>query len=263
MSLISGTSLGHLFHQEVQDELAKHPASPSGVLTGQDLVALPEPVRRYFQASGFVGRPRVVNLRLEWEHLRLKRSREVDWMELECEQFNSVPQPVRIVLMRTKLAGLVPFEGRDKYQDGHGNMLVRVGRVFTVADAKGSPMDASGLVTVLAEALLAPSYALQPYASWQPVDATCARARFTFGGISVSGTFHFNGADELVRFDTEDRWQDGHPPRKVPWSANLGAYRRDDGLRFPTTLSATWHEPGGDFTYVEGTLRGLTYNVKG
>ena len=116
--------------------------------------------------------------------------------------------------------------------------------------------------TVLAEAMLAPSYALQPYASWQAVDAGCARARFTFGGVSVGGTFHFNDADECIRFDTEDRWQDGRPPRKVPWSANLGAYRRDDdGLRFPTAVSATWHEPDAEFTYVEGTLQALTYNV--
>ena len=262
MVLPHWTSLERLFRQEVQDELAKHPAAPSGVLTGEELAGLPEPVQRYFRASGFLGRPRVVNLRLHWARMRLKRSRDADWMALECEQFNSVPQPARIVLMRAKLAGFVPFEGRDKYQDGHGNMRVRLGRVLTVADAKGPPMDASGLVTVLAEALLAPSHALQPYTTWEPVDASSARARFTFGGVSVSGTFHFNDADECVRFDTEDRWQDGRPPRKVPWSANFGAYRREDGLRFPTAVSATWHEPGGDFTYVEGTLRGLTYNVK-
>nr|WP_158623350.1 DUF6544 family protein [Corallococcus sp. CA053C] len=47
----------------------------------------------------------------------------------------------------------------------------------------------------------------------------------------------------------------------MPWSANFGAYRRDDGLRFPTAVSGTWHEPDAAFTYVEGTLQALTYNV--
>jgi hypothetical protein len=195
--------------------------------------------------------------------MALKRSHEADWMEVACEQLNAVPEPVRLVLMRGRVAGVVPFEGRDKYQDGHGHMLVRVGHVLTVADARGPHMDVSALVTVLAESLLAPSYALQPYATWEVVDAQRAQARFTFGGASVAGTFHFDDAGLCTQFYTEDRWQDGRRPRRVPWSAQLGAYRRGaDGLLFPTELRGTWHEPDGDFTYARGRIAGITYNVR-
>ena len=123
-------------------------------------------------------------------------------------------------------------------------------------------MDVSGLVTVLSESLLAPSYALQGYMKWQPVDDRSARAELTSHGITVSGTFHFNEADELIRFDSKDRWQDGTPQKQLPWSAQLEGYRVSQGLRYPTRVSATWHEPGGDFTYVHGTIESIEFNVK-
>ena len=123
-------------------------------------------------------------------------------------------------------------------------------------------MDESALVTVLSEALMAPSYALQGYMKWQPVDERSARAELTSNGITVSGIFHFNEADELVRFDTNDRWQDGTPPKKLPWSAYLGDYREARGIRYPTRVSAAWHEPSGDYTYVKGTIDSVEFNVK-
>jgi hypothetical protein len=49
-----------------------------------------------------------------------------------------------------------PFEGRDKYQDDHGNMLIKIGKLLTLQEAKGEAMDRSGLVTILAEAFVLP-----------------------------------------------------------------------------------------------------------
>ncbi|QRK04821.1 hypothetical protein JQX13_31960 [Archangium violaceum] len=94
------------------------------------------------------------------------------------------------------------------------------------------------------------------------MDERSARAELTYKGITVGGTFHFNDADEMVRFDTNDRWQDGEPPRKIPWSAHLEDYRVAGGIRYATRVSATWHEPAGDLTYVTGTIESLEFNVK-
>ena len=69
-------------------------------------------------------------------------------MKLACKQVNATTAPARIVYMKATFVGLLPFEGRDKYQDGHGSMLIKLLKLFTVADAKGKEMDGSGLVTV-------------------------------------------------------------------------------------------------------------------
>jgi hypothetical protein len=80
--------------------------------------------------------------------MQLKRSQDADWMELSCQQFNSVAEPMRIALMKGRMAGVIPFEGRDKYQDGHGNMRIKVMKLLTLGESKGSYMDESALVTV-------------------------------------------------------------------------------------------------------------------
>jgi hypothetical protein len=258
---VRGRSLERIYQAEVAEELSRHPVGSPGVITEQDIARLPPPVQRYFRAGGFIGQPHTLNVRLHWREMRLKRSHEAGWMALSCQQFNSVPEPMRIAFMQGRLAGVIPFEGRDKYQQGHGNMLIKLMKVLTLGESKGTYMDESALVTVLSEALMAPSFALQGYMTWEPVDARSARAQLTHHGITVGGTFHFNDADELVRFDTSDRWQDGTPPKKIPWSAHLEGYRVAQGLRHPTRVSATWHEPGGDFTYVEGTIASIEFNV--
>ncbi|WNG45915.1 hypothetical protein F0U60_18705 [Archangium minus] len=251
-----------LYQAEVAAELAKHPANSPGLITENDIAGLPPPVQRYFRASGFIGKPHTLNVRIHWSGMQLKRSSDAGWMKLSCQQFNSVPEPMRIALMKGRMVGVIPFEGRDKYQDGQGNMLIKLMKLITVGDSRGTYMDESALVTVLSETFMAPSFALQSYIKWQPVDEQSARAELTHNGITVGGTFHFNEADELVRFDTNDRWQDGKPPKKLPWSAHLEGYRVAQGILYPTRVSATWHGPAGDYTYVTGTIDSLEFNVK-
>lgn len=260
--LSRGKDLESLYQAEVRAELANHPAGSPGLITEQDIAGLPPPVQRYFRAVGYVGKAHTMNMRLSWKQMRLKRSHDADWMDLSCQQFNSVASPMRIALMKGHIAGFIPFEGRDKYQEGHGSMRIQAAKVFTVGNSTGTTMDTSGLVTVLSEGLMAPSYALQGYMKWQPVDDRTARAELTHNGLTVSGTFHFNEKDELIRFDSDDRWQDGTPPRRLPWSATFEDARDMKGIRFPTHISATWHEPGGDLTYVEATLESVEFNVK-
>ncbi|AKJ04452.1 hypothetical protein ATI61_101459 [Archangium gephyra] len=261
-AMARGKNLEGLYQAEVAAELAKHPVNAPGLITENGIAGLPPPVQRYFRASGFIGKPHTLNVRLHWSGMQLKRSHDADWMELSCQQFNSVAEPMRLALMKGRMAGVIPFEGKDKYQDGHGNMLIKLMKLITVGDSKGTSMDESALVTVLSETFMAPSYALQGYMKWQPVDERSARAELTSNGITVSGIFHFNEADELVRFDTNDRWQDGTPPKKLPWSAHLEGYRMAGGIRYATRVSATWHEPTGDYTYVKGTIDSVEFNVR-
>lgn len=261
MALASYTTLRKVYRDEVSAELDRHPALPAPPITESDIAPLPAPVQRYFRASGFVGRPHTNNARIIWREMLLKRSRDASFIRLDCQQFNSVAEPTRIALMTSRIGGLIPFEGRDKYQQGHGDMRIKLLKIFTVGETKGRHMDESALVTVLSEALLAPSYALQGYLKWSAVDDHAASAELRYAGLCVRGTFFFNEADELIRFETSDRWQDGRPPKKYPWSAQIGGYKVRNGLRFPTEVSATWHEPGNDFTYVKGTIEAVEFNV--
>jgi hypothetical protein len=191
-------------------------------------------------------------------------------MPLECRQFNSVAEPARIVFMDGRLLKVLPFQGRDKYQDGHGQMRVMALGILKVVDEASPKLDESALVTVLAEAMLVPGYILEDYMRWEPIDSLRAKATLEWNRTTVSGIFHFAPAGEWLRFDTQVRWQQGADSLPVPWSAYAGGYADGNGdgrgqgigIRFPRQVGAIWHEPEGDFEYARGTLERIEYNVR-
>jgi hypothetical protein len=161
-----------------------------------------------------------------------------------------------------RVLGVVPMEGRDIYQNDRGQMLIRLGRAFTVGDETGPEMDRSALVTILAEALLVPGYAIQPYIIWMPRDDRSAAATIRHGGVEASGVFHFDQAGDFVRFESEDRYQStGEDARKVPWSVDVLSHQDQNGLRIADGLRATWHEDQGDFEYFRGRIAAVRFNV--
>jgi hypothetical protein len=248
-------SLKNLYLAGVQKEVTKYASVQPAVITEAAIAHLPAPVQRFFRHCGYIGRQQAAYAFIEWQDVYFRRSRHSKWMKMDCHQFNAVSAPARIVYMKARLAGLFPFEGRDKYQDGHGNMLIRLLKLFTVTDAKGPEMDASALVTVLSETFLVPSYALQPYLHWEAVDEYSAKASLQYNGMSVAGQFYFNGAGECTRFETKSRYRAvGKKYQQSKWVASLGDYAENNGLRAPATASAAWHDKDGVFEYFKGYL---------
>jgi hypothetical protein len=166
--------------------------------------------------------------------------------------------------MKAKLLGLFPFEGRDKCQDGHGNMLIRLMKLFTLADVKGEEIDASALVTVLAEALFIPGYVFQNYITWAGLDSTTVKATLRFKGTLVTGLFYFNESGEFVRFETQDRYYStkGAEFKRIKWTATVSDYREENGIRFPSAFKATWNREEGDFDYFKGKVVSVQFNVE-
>lgn len=253
-----------LFRREVQQELKNHPALQQGKFSEAELASLPEPVKRYFKVCGWIGKPKMSNTAIHITDMQLKMDLEKDFVRVRSYQFNSVAEPVRIAYMRATMYGVIPFSGRDKYQNGAGHMYIKVMNLITAVDSKGPEMDKSALVTVLAETFLAPSYALQPYISWEPVDARTAKATLTFNDTSVSGTFHFNAEGELERFETADRYmsqKDGSQKRSK-WLVSYGNYQERNGVRIATEMSAYWEIDGRLKQYAKMRIAEARYDVR-
>jgi hypothetical protein len=263
LALLPGcTSMRDLYRTEVGNERAAHPPEAHRLVTEEQLAALPDPVRQYLRSTGCVGQPIPMNAQIEWRESAIRLGIDRPWMKLRTYQFNSVPEPMRAAYMRGRVLGVVPMEGRDLYQDGRGQMLIRLGRVITVGDDTGPEMDQSALVTILAEALLVPGYALQPYITWTPMDHRSAGATIRHGAVEASGVFHFDEAGDFVRFESEDRYQStGEQARKVRWSVNALSHQTQGGLRIVDSLRATWHEADGDFEYFRGRIAAVWFNV--
>jgi len=254
----------NLYLSEVRKELTMYSNSKTDIITERDIAALPEPVQKYFRHCGYLGKEKMINAEVEWKDVYIKMSADKKWISLDCYQFNSVPEPTRIVYMKSSILGVFPFEGRDKYQDGHGNMLIKLLKIIKVADAKGKEMDESALVTILAETLIIPTYALQDYIKWYAIDSNTVKALIKYNGTEVSGLFYFNEQGEIIRFQTDDRYysEKGTKYKKVKWSGVLGNYIEKNGIKFPSDFRAIWHNEEGDFEYFKGTIADIKYNIK-
>lgn len=256
-------SLKNVYLSEIKVDMEKYSDFPSETIEEKNIAALPVPVQRHFRHCGYIGKVKMINAKIELENVFLKRVPTGKWMRLKCFQYNSVSEPTRIVYLKNKILGIFPFEARDRCQSGKGNMLIKLLKLFTVADAKGIEMDKSALVTVLSETFILPTYALQDYIEWKAIDDNNAKARLTYNDINVSGTFSFNDKGEMISFYTNDRYsaeKDG-TYKKIPWSVRVNNYCKKNGIRFPCEIKVIWHNEGGDFEYFKGEISNIEYNI--
>ena len=113
--------------------------------------------------------------------------------------------------------------------------------------------------------VMAPATLINPAIAWEPVDARTARASFTNGGHTIRAELAFNDAGELTNFWSDDRYQtlpDGKSVQKVRWSTPLAGYRSFGRIRLASSGEGWWHEPGGEYPYIELTLDDVQYNLQ-
>jgi hypothetical protein len=205
----------------------------------------------------------MTNAAIEIKDMQLRMNLKADFARVRSYQFNSVARPVRLVYLKTRIAGIIPVCGRDRYQDGAGHMWIRMG-FFPLADLRGEEMNRAALVTVLAETFIAPAFALKPCIRWTPLNDYSASATLTDGSTSVQGTFYFNEVGEFVRFETMDRslaQKDGSMKRSR-WVATLGDYSERNGVRVAGRMSALRETPGGLREYARMTIGDVRYDVR-
>ncbi len=259
------TSMQKKYDEERLSELEKHIDKINNELfTEDDIKNLPAPVQKYFRYCGYIGKEKMINAEVIWSDSYIKMNPDQDWMRLETYQFNSITEPFRIALMKAKMFGIIPFEGRDIYQNGYGSMLGKILNLITVVNADDKEIAQSALITILAEALLVPSYALQEYISWEAVNAFKAKGKIQHKEIEATGEFFFNEKGELITFESNDRYynkpEGGYEKNK--FSVSIGSYQDNGGVKIPTKVSVVWHLDTIDFEYWKGTIAAIDYNVK-
>lgn len=254
------SGLKSLFAAELVSETNKYTLLP-GHSYERTIEELPLLLQQHIRTCGFAGRESVICCRLIWKNTFLKFSPRGNWTPVEFTQVNFVPQPARLVLMTARLWNLFSFGGRDKYQDGKGSLLIRLLGRLRVSDEKGKKMDRAELVTLLAETLILPVYALQRYIDWEQVDECTLKGTIHDGQTTASGLFTFNENGLLSRFTTNHRFYVNEEHyRAYAWTAVVSNYSCRGDLLFPSAFTATWHLPAGDHEYFKGNLTGLEFN---
>jgi hypothetical protein len=89
------------------------------------------------------------------------------WLHGQALQYTTINKPGFVWSVRVRMNRLLYFVGRDKFENGRGEMLIRLNGWLKIVDAKGPKIDEGALQRYLGEMVWFPSLALSPYISWK------------------------------------------------------------------------------------------------
>ena len=226
-----------------------------------ELQPLPPIVQQWLRHSGVVGKPMVKSLLLK-QTGRMKLKPGGDWMNFSATQYFNSVQPAFIWDTRVEMMPLIFFNGRDKFENGKGEMLIKMLSLVNMVNEKNNPQVNSGsAIRYLAEMCWFPSAALSRYITWQGVDSLQARATLRMGEEMVEGLFLFRTDGEMVSFEAERFYGGGADAKKERWLITNTGYKVFDGYRIPYRSSVSWKLKEGDFTWLELELREVNYDL--
>jgi Family of unknown function (DUF6544) len=254
-------SLRAEYERDVANGLAGLADAPP--VTDADLAHLPAAVQRYLRAAGVVGQPRIRNFHVTM-HGRIRAGSHDRWMPFTAEQYNFVEPYARFFYLNASMFA-IPVQGYHRYAGPSASMRVKAAALVPVATASGMEMARSETVTLFNDlCLMAPATLIDPAIEWEAVDSRTVMARFTNRGRAIHADLSFDDAGMLTNFVSDDRYQsapDGRSMRSLRWSTPITGYRAFGSTRLLCGGEARWHEPEGEYPYIELTLDDVQYNV--
>jgi hypothetical protein len=243
------------FQSMVQGELASLTKDATEVrVSEEDLADLPEPVQRWLQTSGALDKPASETTSLS-QTGRLKTEPGGNWMPVRANQTVSVQPPAFLWTASVEAVPQIHLAGRDKFIDGHGEMLIKLLSLVPVAHSTGNEIDQGALVRYLSEMVWYPRAATQDYIEWEEVDDHHAEATMQYKGVEGTGVFTFADG-RPVRFEADRFYDRPNGATKERWVVEMSKHKELGGLMVPTKAAVTWKlDP--DFTWYELQISSL------
>ena len=225
-----------------------------------NITHLPKPVQHWLRNSGVVGKPYIHAAKLtQLLDMQLKPGQK-KWLSAEAVQYTTIDNPGFIWSVYVKMNSLLHFRGRDKFENGRGEMLIRLNSLLKIVDASGPKIDEGALQRYLGEMVWFPSMALSPYISWKRIDDSTAEANMHYLGTEGSGRFRFNENGDVIRY-TAHRYKDNTAnAKRHEWVMDIEDYKVFEGIRVPSLLRSTWRLDEGDWTWLKMELKDIVYN---
>ncbi len=238
--------------QMVSTGLAEEP------LTEKDLEPLPKAVQKYLRYARVVGKPKVYNVKIEFEGEM--RDRGKDWFGFTSEQYNFFDSPTRLFFMRAKIKGL-PTYGYHRYLKEGARMKIKLLSLFPVVDLDKPELFPTETVTFFNDmCLFAPSALIDDRISWEELDDLSVKATYVTNSTRISAILFFNHKGQLVNFVSNDRIAIDEM-KTFPFSTPAGNYKNLNGYYLPTYGEAIWHYPNEKFVYGKFNVKSVEYNV--
>lgn len=185
-----------------------------------------------------------------------------NWYSAEADQYFVTNPPSFNWSVRLNMNPFLPVIGRDKFEDGKGEMQIKLFSAFPVVNARDNKkIDQATLQRFLAEIVWFPSAALNEYLHWEEIDDQTARATMTWKGTSGSGTFHFDKEGNFKKFSAM-RYDGGDESSELKeWVIHAIDHKQINGIKIPVKLEVSWQLEEGKWTWLKLEITDIMYNV--
>ncbi|MBN2638223.1 MAG: hypothetical protein JXR65_03930 [Bacteroidales bacterium] len=255
--------LKKIYTSGLKKGIARTEKLSTDLISEADLEHLPEKVRQYLRYTGVVGCEKVNSMMVQAKGTIRMKEGENEWMTFNCEQYNFMDFPTRLFYIKAKKNG-IPVSGLHHYENGMASMVIKLGGLFKIADARGDEMNQSETVTFFNDmCLMAPATLIDSNISWEEMNETHVKADFTVGNITITAYLYFDDEGRLVNFISYDRYEsaDGTSYHNYPWKTPVLEYGEFNGFRLPSKADAIWEKPDGDFCYGKFNLEDVRFNL--
>ena len=235
--------------------------TPERSISEKDLQALPLPVQKWLRRTGIIDEPFISNGRvLQKLEMKMKPEQE-KWLEATAVQYSTVDVPAFIWSVDARMNSLIGFKGRDKFEEGKGEMLIKLEGLVNIVDETGEKLDEGSLQRYLGEMVWLPTLALSPYVSWEEVNDSTATATLAYKGTRGSGTFYFNSAGDFIKFSALRYKGNEADAKRYEWVLQVEEHNSFEGIRVPSKMTATWKLENKDWTWLKLEVVDIDYNV--
>lgn len=250
----------NLVQQETNHLLSQNEIIENKIINESDLTKLPEPVRNWLRNSGAVGKPFISFGKVtQIAEMQMKPEQE-NWMTANATQYTTIDNPGFIWTVDVKMNNLLNFQGRDKFENGKGEMLIKMNSLINVVNEQGEKLDEGTIQRYLGEMVWFPSMALSPYIIWEEIDDNSAKATITYKGTSGSGTFYFDFTGNVIKFSALRYKGNESDAKRHEWEMNISDYKIFEGIKVPAKMKSTWKLDKKDWTWLKMEVTDIKYN---
>ena len=200
---------------------------------------LPDPVRRYLEATADGNKLPIVTSAVLWGRGSLRRGPL--WMPVRYRVAH-VPGYHFRRMMDVTWFNISVMQGLDEYVNGRG--MTRVGQVETT----GAHVNQAANLMLWVEAVAMPAlFITDPRVRWEAVNATTARLIVPFEEREDVVTVYFDEQTGLInrmsalRYKTEED--------KIPWTVEFLEWHLMNGGMYPAHIAVTWADEGTPWSY--------------
>lgn len=228
----------------------------------KEINSLPVIIQKWLHDSGIIGKPTISNVYLT-QDLQLKfKPEQEEWNYGTSEQYFTINPPAFNWDIKTQMNPLMSIIGRDKFEKGKAEMLIKLFALVPVVIAKNNKkIDQSALQRFLAEMIWFPSAALSEYLTWEKIDEFSAKATMEYNGSKGSGIFYFNGMGQFEKFVTM-RFKDPNDAKPIKWTVKANKIEMQNGIKIPIECEVIWNLESEDWTWLKLKVKHIEYNVK-